>query len=978
VSAVEKRRSQRSLGDAQAGLGDLLAAAPVALYTAEMGGDSAATFVSENFGDKLGYPAASFLERPDFWISHVHPDDRGRILGELPAAIERGEHSHEYRFLHADGSYRWMHDEFRVVRDGTGRREIVGFWVDVTQRRRAEEILDAFLEASPMAVAIVGSDLRYVRVNPEAARLNGLPPEAHVGRPIREVLGEAAAAVLEPTVREVFATGRAILGVEMSARAPGASSPSHHWGSLFPIGGPDTGPDYVGVVFSDTTAQERAQEALRESEERLHGIFDQAAVGIAGCDIEGRFQSVNARFCEIVGYGEEDLRAMTLREIIHPQDLDEDLETFERPTAGRRSGLSREKRCTRGDGQIIWVELTLSPVHGGDGRARGVVGIVQDITERRRVEAEARASRRRLQEVLGATPALLWTIDGDGVLTTLEGRSIEKVNADPGRFLGWSIFDVFADVPELLTHARRALAGEAFSAVVEMDGRIYDSRYTPVRNGAGEVVGVSGLAMDATERYGSETALRRMHRHLSHAQRVGHIGSWEWDIPRGGLWWSDEVHRIFGVEPQDFAPTYEAFLVMVHPEDRVLVTDGVGAALRKEKEYSVEHRVVRPDGGLRWVQERGEVRFDGSGAPVTMLGTVLDVTDRREAEAALRESEERFRQIAENVGSVFWVATPGDARVLYLSPGFERVWGRPVAEVIADPGLWLETVHPDDRGEVERMIRTDPMEHQQVYRIVRPDGSLRWVHVRVSPVSDAGGAVRRVVGVADDVTEREVAERSLREASEQLRRSLEDKNVLLREIHHRVKNNMQVVSSLLYLQSARVSDPGARRWLAESRDRVASMALVHEMLYASPGLARIDFGDYLGRLVHGLAGSWGPGGRVELRQRVDDVALDVDTAVPLGLLINELVTNALKHASPGEHGGKVRVGLERGEPGELVLTVEDDGAGLPDAVDVENPATLGLSLVRTLVDQLDGRLNVRRRPGAGFTVRFPSKQEATD
>jgi two-component sensor histidine kinase len=208
-----------------------------------------------------------------------------------------------------------------------------------------------------------------------------------------------------------------------------------------------------------------------------------------------------------------------------------------------------------------------------------------------------------------------------------------------------------------------------------------------------------------------------------------------------------------------------------------------------------------------------------------------------------------------------------------------------------------------------------------------------------------------------------------------IRASLEEKEVLLKEVHHRVKNNLQVISSLLNLQARFLPDPAARQIFSECKDRVLSIALVHEQLYRSTDLARVDFAKYVGSLVDGLFRAYDAGERGLTK----DVGIDrsarlpIGRAIPCGLIVNELVTNALKYAFPDGRRGTIRVRLRPVGEDRIELAVEDDGIGLPEGFDPENDGKLGLDLVFTFADQIDADVTVDREAGTGFRLSFPRK-----
>jgi two-component sensor histidine kinase len=198
--------------------------------------------------------------------------------------------------------------------------------------------------------------------------------------------------------------------------------------------------------------------------------------------------------------------------------------------------------------------------------------------------------------------------------------------------------------------------------------------------------------------------------------------------------------------------------------------------------------------------------------------------------------------------------------------------------------------------------------------------------------------------------------------------------VLLKEVHHRVRNNLQVISSLLYLQSLTAHDAASAQMLHDSRNRVQSMAMVHEQLYGSRDLARIPFGEYVDSLTDSLMQSYGAdSSAIEAEIHVDEVMLSVDLAIPCGLIINELVSNALKHAFRGRDGGVIEVHFGAAGDGQYTLRVRDNGVGLPPGLDAENTGTLGWKLVNMLVEQLGGTMQVDRDEGTQLRIAFPAQ-----
>jgi PAS domain S-box-containing protein len=254
----------------------------------------------------------------------------------------------------------------------------------------------------------------------------------------------------------------------------------------------------------------------------------------------------------------------------------------------------------------------------------------------------------------------------------------------------------------------------------------------------------------------------------------------------------------------------------------------------------------------------------------------------------------------------------------------------------------------------------------EVVAKVGPGGAVTgWIDLYSFPLIDSKTGQRKgVIEYVRDITERKMAE-------DRLQASLQEKEVLLREIHHRVKNNMQVISSLLNLQSRHIQDPTVLEMFKESQRRIRSMALIHERLYHSSDLSRIEFSQYLRNLATHLFHSYQvDSARVQLRIEAEEIHLNINTAIPCGLIINELISNALKHAFPEGRSGSLSLDLHKVSGDGYLLRVKDDGVGFPKALDFRKTETLGMQIVRTLVSQIDGSIDLTREKGTEFTIHF--------
>ncbi|MBI3283585.1 MAG: response regulator [Burkholderiales bacterium] len=335
-------------------------------------------------------------------------------------------------------------------------------------------------------------------------------------------------------------------------------------------------------------------------------------------------------------------------------------------------------------------------------------------------------------------------------------------------------------------------------------------------------------------------------------------------------------------------------------------------------------------------------------------------------------SEQHFRLLVNTAPVMMWMSDSQDRLEFY-----NEVWlafsGRSLRQEL-DRQWENDDVHPDDRAERSEVYRRNigqrqRFEHQ--YRLKNADGEYRWLKAVAVPRYAADGRYSGHIGCCIDISEQKQRE-------QQISAALTEKETLLREVHHRVKNNLQIIDSLLSLKSAQVQDPLTLEILRDSQNRVKSMALIHQMLYQSDDFARVDFTDVCDSMVRHLFNSYGVDTeRVRLVQNTEPVLLPMNTAIPLGLVVNELVSNALKYAYPDQRGGELRVLLVRLPGGELELCVSDDGVGLPDGATNAGSPTLGLQLVRILSEQLAATLTITRCHPTSFTLRVPAADGAT-
>jgi PAS domain S-box-containing protein len=447
---------------------------------------------------------------------------------------------------------------------------------------------------------------------------------------------------------------------------------------------------------------------------------------------------------------------------------------------------------------------------------------------------------------------------------------------------------------------------------------------------------------------------------------------------------------MLGYEDNEISNDLNERLMRVHPDDRESVTQAVQSHFAKKTPfYTTEYRILCKDGTYKWILDRGQALWDKDGNVVRMTGTHKDITERKRAdealnnllnqlenmveertaelttinqslqaeinqrqrvEEALRESEERFR-------SAFNQAAVGIAHVaingswLLVNQKLCDIVGYTLEEL--QLLTFQDITHPDDLDidlkHVDDILADSIQTYSMEKRYFRKDTSIVWVNLTVALIRESSGEPKYFIAVIEDISDRQ-------HSQEQIKASLLEKEVLLKEIYHRVKNNLQVISSLLNLQSAYIKDKDDLAIFQQSQQRIASIALIHEKLYQSQDLARINFAEYIRDLVASLFTAYEVNeDAIALRINIDEnILLGLDTAIPCSLIIHELVSNSLKYAFPTGSHGTIRIDINQNQENSLILIFADDGVGLPSDFDFQNLGSLGLQLVDALTHQLGG------------------------
>nr|WP_082090646.1 PAS domain S-box protein [Methanosarcina sp. MTP4] len=754
-----------------------------------------------------------------------------------------------------------------------------------------------------------------------------------------------------------------------------------------------------------------------------------------------------------------------------------------------------------------------------------VANELHKIMKLRRIENEVRESEAFLRDIMENVSDAIFVRDRDARMILANPAYYRLMGKSPEEVLNKTVADFHP--PEMA----RKLA-EDDKRVMEtgkgttLEERIFTSHglrvlqtvKAPYYDGKGNIIGLIGAARDITERKKAEEALKRAHENLegivkvrtaelekayhslkdsekglAEAQKMAHIGNWEWDIATDEAYWSEEMYRIFGRDPRELAPSYNEYLSYIHPDDRDYYCNATKKAVTGSP-FGIDYRIFRDNGEVRTVHLESEFILNNKKIPVRIKGIVQDITERKKSEEKIQVLANIVKSSNDAIGTISL-----DDIITSCNEEVEQVYGYSAEELIGNHTSIVAPPHLDkETKKLSELIKQGKKIHHHETSRLRKDGQIIDVSITLSPVFDSHGKLTAISFISRDITERKRVEEKLRESEEKYRNIVETANegifiidaesrvtyanekmtdmlgytleevigiaiwdfvsedckaivklnlerrrqgineiyelklickggsslwVLIsakslfdmdgrfmgsismltditkrkeaeealsnieiarkQEIHHRIKNNLQVISSLLDLEAEKfnnredIKDSEVLEAFRESQDRVISMALIHEELYKGGGFDTLNFSSYIEKLVENLFQTYSLGNAdLSLNMGLEEnTFFDMDVAVPLGIIVNELVSNSLKHAFT-EKEGEILIRFCREEKNKerdkslFSLTISDNGKGIPESIGMERVESLGLQLVNILIDQLEGNIELKRNHGTEFRITF--------
>jgi PAS domain S-box-containing protein len=888
-----------------------------------------------------------------------------------------------HRVIMPDGSLRWLRWTDTAIFDKDGNiSEYQTVGRDITARKKAEEALKQSEEKYRRLIENTNviaweydiASKKYLYVSQQAEKILGYPMQQWYSEYFWfKILHDD-----DKEWAKKFSNEKVDAGInhEFEYRVMASDGSVRWFKDITTVDRYNGKISHLHGIFIDITERKKIEEESKQNEIQLFSLFENAPIGMSLKSMDGRFLKVNSSFCNTMGYSKSELLNMTFRDVTHKDDLQKDIEMLNKALEEGTSTYNLTKRYIRKDGGIVHAILHVSVIRDLHDTPQHMIAQVVDITEKKIAEDKLKETEFRLGTVINNLPNIIFYENHQGT---------PKIAENVINILGYTSKELsenkelFISLIHPEDNARIERGKAVWDTVVEKG---YHKKEYRLKHRSGKYLWfedlmylvkgeeknyIVGFMIDITERKEREEKLNQTQARLSAVlNNLSNVAIYEYGDDVNFI--SENIQDILGFSSSDFMSDKNFFSNLILPEVIKQYDEGVLSWMNKGAKgvLSSVIGVKDKDGEVKWLEDHMYEVKPGTGKPY-FSGIMIDITKQRNTEAKFRETESKLAAILTNLPKVVIYQSKGNKD--FISDNIEDMIGYKPDEILKDKYFFSSIMPEEDKKAVKKaLVEWHKGDDKGIlvmdFRLKKKSGEYIWVEDHMYRVQNEEGS-SYLSGILIDITERKHVEQKVSQ-------SLKEKEILLKEIHHRVKNNLQVVSSLLKLQSSYVTDKNTHDILLDSQNRVRSMALVHQKLYQSKDFSQIDFKEYINQLSEQLFNVFKQkSSDVKINVISSNASLGIDLAIPCGLIINELVSNSLKYAFPGNSSGVINIEINNPEDEEICeIVVSDNGIGFPKGINFRETLTLGLQLVNTLVGQIDGEIEMENKNGTAFRIKF--------
>ena len=921
------------------------------------------SFISPKAVDLLGFPKKDWLKE-GFWQSRIYGEDRERVISyERQKAPDAENYQLEYRLVHKNGDIIWVQDVVEVVKEDGKPSLLRGLMLDITDKKNArlklresESRYRQMINEAPYSITIYNRDGLLIAANSKSEDYWMINLDEYIGS-FNIFSNKIFTKKSHKEVIEKAFNGE-IGEIETEIPLEHANESRTYRIKYYPLFDSSGELDNVVYFTEDITKYQEVDKKIKREESLKQGVLDALDEAILVVDEKGIILSVNRNLKVYVKKQPYTGLEVGLS-VFDFMDLFGDGEYLKK---GLQSILDQDTKSLDHEMKLAdgkWYNMRATRLN----EPFGAVIALQNINTRKEIEMALEKSLRKYRSIYNKAPVMMHSSNERLEIISVSDFWLEKMEYERNEVIGKFPYDFMEEQDKSIVHANlEKLHKEGFIRNVEYQfkkksGEVMDvllsavAEYDEDGNFERSITGM----LDVTDLKKTERQLQESQSKLLEAQRISKIANYEYEVVTGDFKPSEEMISMMGFSSdQRHVSVIEK---LVHPEDLSEFMEKMDRCIRESRDffhiYRIQHLLT---GKTKWISGRGKMIKDAKGNVVQMIGTVQDISEQKNAEQKIRRLSDRILLATEIASLGVWE---------YDRDTDEVFWEDQMYAIfpMIDSPLTLDTLSAyfveEDKSIVEKslsMVRQGINFLESDFRI-RIDEEEKYLRAFTRILRDHNSKIKGMVGVIYDIT----ADKKLQT---QLESSLEEKNILIKEVHHRVKNNMQLISSILALKSYDLVDSKSKEIFNEVNDRIKAMSVIHDKLYTFYNVSEIDIGEYLEHIAQELQILQGSP-TIRIIVESEQVILDVEKALLIGLMVSEMVGNALKHGF--EIGQEGVISILFSKPENFLLRVLNDGKKMENGV-LESSSGLGVSLVKTFVKQLGG--TVELDPENGLRASF--------
>jgi len=946
------------------------------------------TFVSQQAETILGYKTEDWLSHPNFWTDHMHPDDRKWAASySRQQAKDLKSHKLEYRMFHKNGDIKWIEDIVTVINENNSGVKLRGIMIDITEKKIAEEALKEsennlrfIAENTSDGIAIYENN--HISYSTEA--YNQILGHSYEDN--KNLSLESISKLLHPEDKEyVFSKAEAAI----KAKNPVVF---YEYRIKKQDGNYTWREDTINLVYNnegahvksvivarDITERKYAENALKESEAKHQYIVENSKELVCIHEPDGRYKYVSPACQNLLGYEPEELVGKDAYSFFHPTDIERIRKTAHEPMLDNGETANVQYRFRKKDGDYVWFDTYTEAITDENNNITSLITGSRDISSLKEVEIDLLVSERKFKGLANNVLGTIYLCENNERYSMIYIN--EKITAltgyTPAEFINNEINFIDLCHPEdkarILKNASEKLKqNQPFTMTYRLIDRFGNIKWVEehgvgINDGNNQLV--EGIVLDVTKSKTTERALQESEEMLLNIANSipGVILRYKiYDTSEDEVdFVSKGVETLWEIPHEELANDVRKLWDKIHPEDLSKMSTTINESAETLNTWRCEYRLLFPDGRIKWISAIGEPKKSDDGTLIWHT-LCLDVTEKKNFEQELKQTLAQFDLAIETAELGIWEQDLKTKKLDWNKNMF-NIFDVEESSFNGDFSEFSDRVYPEDSagaGEgISRMLKGETVRDIR-FRIKTDIGITKHIYASGAPVLNEKGETVKLMGINIDFSR-------VAQYQEKLERTINEKEALFRELHHRIKNNLQIVSSILFIKSEYSQDKKLQNFINETTLRINSISKIHEQLLQLEGIDELDIKLYLEGLIQEILKTFHSSQKTYfLNQDIDSSILNVDTALNIGLIVNEILSNCIKYAYPNSDGGPISITLKKNQSS-LLLSIEDEGVGIPEEILSNKSQSHGLSLIELFTDQINGKLSVKNGVGTSFEIKLP-------